>query len=208
MSDKNASPAPEEIEAAKTEAKEDEVQDTEAQESEAQEVQAQEIQAKDVQTKDVEDTSSMDKETVVDPSPADTDTPPPGPTEAKQPSGPDVKQTALAVRDTGRSVASTLALGLKVLASEYKWLGLKGMRAFEIRQMKRRLDQEYTVLGRALSKILTDPEAKKASFPIDEDTRLILRQISFLRDEISLLEEEREQLREHFVARRKEAWKK
>ncbi|MDY7001557.1 MAG: hypothetical protein SVS15_07230 [Thermodesulfobacteriota bacterium] len=94
-----------------------------------------------------------------------------------------------------------LLAGLKVVGSEIKWLALGGLRAFEIRRMEKRLDQEYQALGKQVH------EQAKTQGPDqepvwDEKTQLALKQIDFLREEIAYLKEERKRFRSEFVSSR------
>ena len=90
----------------------------------------------------------------------------------------------------------TLELGLKTLFSEWKWILIRGLRKMEIRQMKKRLDQEYLLLGRY--------EVEGGDF--SDRAELSRRQIAFLRQEISHLERELDKTRQEYIARRIERW--
>lgn len=107
-----------------------------------------------------------------------------------------------------RNIFGNLVLGLKVLLGELQWIGLKALRAFELRQLKKRLKEECATLGEAVARQLADkelgePGADTPLPPCDERTRLALKQVRFLEDEIEHLLRERQRMREEFEARRK-----
>lgn len=122
-------------------------------------------------------------------------------------------QTSPPPRETRqqRNVFANLVLGLKVLLGELQWIGLKGLRAFELRQLRKRLKEECATLGEAVARQLADkepgepgePGADTPLPPCDERTRLALKQVRFLEDEIEHLVRERQRMREEFEARRK-----
>lgn len=88
-----------------------------------------------------------------------------------------------------------IVLGWKLLASELRWLALKSLRRWEVRQLRKRLRQEYTTLGR-----LTSQDASQ------EATDLCRRQIEFLQEEIEYLEKELATTRDDIVSRRVQQW--
>ena len=88
-----------------------------------------------------------------------------------------------------------IVLGWKLLASELRWLALKSLRRWEIRQLRKRLRQEYANLGR-----LTSRNAPK------DATDLCRSQIEFLQEEIEYLEKELTTTREDIVSRRLQQW--
>ncbi len=110
-----------------------------------------------------------------------------------------------------RALFANLVLGLKVLLGELQWIGLKALRAFELRQLRKRLKEECATLGEAVARQLAEkepwepgePEADTPLPPCDERTRLALKQVRFLEDEIEHLVRERQRMREEFEARRK-----
>ncbi len=89
----------------------------------------------------------------------------------------------------------TIVLGWKLLASELRWLALKSLRRWEIRQLRKRLRQEYANLGR-----LTSQNAPK------DATDLARRQIEFLHEEIEYLEKELATTRDDMISRRLQQW--
>lgn len=89
--------------------------------------------------------------------------------------------------------------GFKLLASEGKWVFIRGFRGWEIRQMEKRLAEEYQNLGKSY----TESQAKDEAFdPKSSENDLTLRQISFLRDEIAHLEQELASTRAEYVKSR------
>ncbi len=105
----------------------------------------------------------------------------------------------------GRNVFSNLVLGLRVLLGELQWIGLKGLRAFELKQLKKRRREECTALGEAVAEQLQGVEASTETPlpPCNDQTLLALKQIRFLDDEIDQLARERKNMREEFETRRK-----
>jgi hypothetical protein len=113
-----------------------------------------------------------------------------------------------------RNIFGNLLLGLKILLGELQWIGLKALRAFELRQLRKRLKEECATLGEAVARQLADkqpgepgepgePGSDTPLPPCDERTRLALKQVRFLEDEIEHLVRERQRMREEFEARRK-----
>ncbi len=99
-----------------------------------------------------------------------------------------------------------LRLGLLVLGSELRWIVLRGLRELEIRQMRKRLNQEYLTLGRCAERMsLTDAGTAEAE-QLQRDNALSLGQVAFLKQEIALLEKERERSRGEYVRRRVSNW--
>jgi hypothetical protein len=86
-----------------------------------------------------------------------------------------------------KETLAPVVTGFKVLASEAKWVFIKGFRRWEIRQMEKRLAEEYQNLGKnfAESHAKGDVFDAKAS-----DNDLTLKQISFLREEVAHLEQD------------------
>lgn len=100
----------------------------------------------------------------------------------------------------------TLRTGLSVLGDELKWICIKALRSIEIRQMEKRLEKEYTALGKAMhselsSKKTSDAEATQA-VAISTDMTLCLKQIEFLQEEIAFLRKECSKKRESLVSER------
>lgn len=86
--------------------------------------------------------------------------------------------------------------GFKLLASETKWTCIKGFRRWEIRQMEKRLAEEYQNLGKSFAASQSRGEAFD---PQSSDNDLTLKQISFLQEEIAHLRTELETTRAEFV---------
>jgi len=97
----------------------------------------------------------------------------------------------------------TLRLGLKVLASELRWTLLRALRQLEIRQLRKRLDQEYSTLGRLTANMADEAVADDE---IRYEHELSLGQVAFLRQEIAHLEAERQRSRSEYVRRRMSKW--
>jgi prefoldin subunit 5 len=91
--------------------------------------------------------------------------------------------------------------GFKLLASEGKWVFIKGFRRWEIKQMEKRLAEEFVNLGRNYAA----SQAKGEAFdPKAADNDLILKQISFLQEEVAHLEQELGATRAEYVKNRTE----
>ncbi len=88
--------------------------------------------------------------------------------------------TALETPQLG--LLETVRLGICVYASEMKWLGRALLKKFEISRLAKRLEEEYTRLGR----LTENPKRKK------QEKELCLKQLSFLKDEIETLKSELE----------------
>ena len=100
-----------------------------------------------------------------------------------------------------KQLTNLILTGWKVLFSELKWSIIKGCRQCEIKQLKKRLQEEYANLGRC---IYTQIEDSPSSTPdiSEPETDLALKQISFLKDEIIHLEKELVQTRQEYIERR------
>jgi hypothetical protein len=85
---------------------------------------------------------------------------------------------------------ANLRIGLSVLAGELQWTLLKWLRIVEIRQLHKRLRQEYGHLGHAVHD------------SVEADASLAQRQIDFLQAEIDYLRLEMERKRAEFLSRR------
>jgi hypothetical protein len=107
-------------------------------------------------------------------------------------------------RTSLRDLLGNLRTGLLVVADELQWIGLKGLRSLEIRQMEKRLAEERAALGKVVAEAVAGVE-DPASAPLDEAARLCLKQIAFLGEEIAYLRAERERLRQDVLARRRSA---
>ncbi len=86
--------------------------------------------------------------------------------------------------------------GFKLLASETRWVFIRSVRRWEIRQMEKRLAEEYQNLG----KNFAESRAKGEAFdPGTSDNDLTLKQIAFLREELAHLEQDLEATRLEYV---------
>jgi hypothetical protein len=100
-------------------------------------------------------------------------------------------------RDDSRpTMVETLELGIKTLFSEWKWIIVSRLRNMEITQMKKRLDQEFLILGKL--------EIEQGSG--SDRMELSRKQISFLQQEIAHLELELDKTRQDFIAKRIDRW--
>lgn len=94
-----------------------------------------------------------------------------------------------------------LKTGYKLLLSETKWIFLKTIRRWEIRQLQKRLGQEYQTLGQSFA----EAQLQDTTFdPCSTENDLTLRQILFLRDEVAHLENELVASRAEYVTKRLE----
>lgn len=107
-----------------------------------------------------------------------------------------------------RNILGNFVLGLKVLVSEVQWLGLLWLRRQEARQLQKRLAEEQTSLGEAVSAHLhargpQDP-GKGPLPPLDANSLLAYKQVRFLQEELDHLRQERGSMRQDFVNRRRQ----
>lgn len=101
-----------------------------------------------------------------------------------------------------RGPFETTLLALRVLVDEGKRLALDGFRAWEIRRLQRRLDEEYQKLGR-LNFEATEGAAEDASSVKPSDAVSLSKDtIMFLRKEIEYLESSRARLSAEVVKER------
>ncbi len=106
-------------------------------------------------------------------------------------------------------ILKNFMLGLVVLGGELRWLTLKGLRSLELRQLEKRLHEEYAALGKELAEQglehLPDNQSGTAGLLEPEsEAALALRQITFLGQEIALHKEERLRMRQEFIERRRQ----
>lgn len=95
-----------------------------------------------------------------------------------------------------KDLLNPVITGFKVLVSETKWKGIKSFRRWEIRQLEKRLAEEYQNLGSSFA----DAAAKGETFDHKSSSNdLTLRQITFLKEEIAHLEEDLVSARAEFV---------
>lgn len=95
-----------------------------------------------------------------------------------------------------REILKPMENGFKVMASESKWFFIQGFKRWEIRQMRKRLTEEYATLGCSY----TQAQDRGTDFdPKASEHDLTLRQITFLRDEIKHLEDALAETRVQFL---------
>jgi ParB-like chromosome segregation protein Spo0J len=100
-----------------------------------------------------------------------------------------------------KDITKPVVNGFKLLASETRWVFIRGLRRWEIRQMEKRLAEEYVNLGKSYAAC----QAKGEAFdPKASDNDLTLKQISFLQEEVAHLEQELAATRAEFVKGRTE----
>ena len=100
------------------------------------------------------------------------------------------------IHDTRRGFWDNLTTGLKVVGAELRRIALGRVRAFEIRQIRRRLEREYETLGRLAEPLLSGPQKSAPGSPkpapdAQRAVDLSLKQLEFLRREIAQLEAQR-----------------
>jgi hypothetical protein len=100
------------------------------------------------------------------------------------------------------SIVQTLSLGFKVLISEIHWQILRGLRSWEIRQMRSRLAKEYERLG----KLLETQAGGAADGDRQAELDLCRKQIDFLTREVDHLQTQLWKLRRDIIARRRTKW--
>ena len=94
---------------------------------------------------------------------------------------------------------SNLVMGWKVLSSEFKWLFIRAFRRWEIKQLRKRLNEEYQTVGELFSDLL---DQKKPLDPATPEAELSIKQISFLKEEIDHMETELSASRKDYISRR------
>jgi hypothetical protein len=100
-----------------------------------------------------------------------------------------------------------VSLGLRVVGSELKWLFLRILRNWEISQLRRRLEQEYALLGRTEAEAAgLDVSASPARTHIFDEKELALKQIAFLLDEIGFLSTQIQEERSAYIEHRVREW--
>ena len=100
-----------------------------------------------------------------------------------------------------KDITKPVVNGFKLLASETRWVFIRGLRRWEIRQMEKRLAEEYVNLGKSYAACQIKGEAFD---PKTSDNDLTLKQISFLQEEVAHLEQELDATRAEFVKGRTE----
>ncbi len=88
-----------------------------------------------------------------------------------------------------------ITLGIKTLLGEIFWTILKGLRQWEICDLRKRLNEEYIKFGKLT---IHDPKNKK-------EIQMCKDQIKFLEEEIEFLEGELNKIREDILKNRRAA---
>lgn len=99
------------------------------------------------------------------------------------------------------SFIEAFPIGIKVLFGEIHWHILRGLRLLEIKQMKKRLENEYQKLGE-----LSRENQNSQNQEIESQREICNKQIEFLEKEIDYLEKDLEKLRTDMISRRREKW--
>jgi cob(I)alamin adenosyltransferase len=94
------------------------------------------------------------------------------------------------------SLLKSISLSIKVLVSEIHWNIIKGLRKWEIKELKKRLDREYLTLGKLTFHLNEKDDEQKSQ------VELTKQQIEFLEKEIKSLENELVNLREQIIKNR------
>ncbi len=94
------------------------------------------------------------------------------------------------------SILESISLSIMALFSEIHWNVIKGLRKWEIKELKKRLDKEYLTLGKLVYNF--NEEDKEQLEKID----LAKQQIEFLENEIKSLEKELQDLRDKIIKNR------
>ena len=98
-----------------------------------------------------------------------------------------------------KGVWNNLLNGWKVIWSEFKWLFIRTFRRWEIKQLHKRLNEEYQTLGKVYA---ASVEENKPLTHEDSEAEIPLKQISFLKEEIQHMEQELDNSRHEYVKRR------
>ncbi|GAB6888018.1 hypothetical protein JCM13304A_15160 [Desulfothermus okinawensis JCM 13304] len=96
------------------------------------------------------------------------------------------------------SLLQTIPLSIKAIISEVHFNIIKGLRKWEIKDLKKRLDREYLNLGKLYYNLKEDDENQQ------EQIEVAKKQIEFLESEISSLEKQIENLRDEIIKKRTE----
>ncbi len=101
-----------------------------------------------------------------------------------------------------KALWNNLLNGWKVMLSEFKWLFIRAFRRWEIKQLRKRLNEEYLTLGKVYASFVDE---KKPLEPDNTEAEIPLKQISFLAEEIEHMEQELDNSRSEYVKRRNQA---
>jgi hypothetical protein len=97
------------------------------------------------------------------------------------------------------NIFKPVVTGFKLMASESKWIFIRGFRRWEIRQMEKRLAEEYQTLGKSYAQSQADG---RDFDPKASENDLTLRQVAFLREELAHLEQDLDATRAAYVKSR------
>ncbi len=103
----------------------------------------------------------------------------------------------------------SVVYGLQVMAAEAKWLILSAIRSFEISRLKKRLQEEEALFGSLIAKSIENTASDPSSTGPDAgscesaQSKVALKQIAFIKEEIAYLQRDRENIRQEFYERRK-----
>lgn len=98
------------------------------------------------------------------------------------------------------SFVRCLSLGFKVVLEEIHWNIIRGLRAWEIKQLNQRLQREYQIMGKLTLGKTEDSDQQESE--ID----LCKKQIEFLEQEIDFLKKDLNDLRENIILQRRQKW--
>ncbi len=94
------------------------------------------------------------------------------------------------------SILKIISLCVKSIFSEVHWNVIKGLRKWEIKDLKKRLDSEYAKLGKLYYGLKEDDEKSL------KEIEFVKNQIDYLETEIDALEKDIENLRHKMVKER------
>jgi hypothetical protein len=100
------------------------------------------------------------------------------------------------------SIPRTLSLGIRVVLSEIHWSILRALRAWEIRQLRKRLEREY----RSFGQLTASRERRGSDTDLDSEIELCRKQIDFLEKEVEHLRQDLSDLRRNKVRNRRSKW--
>ncbi len=101
-----------------------------------------------------------------------------------------------------KDVWNNVVSGWQVVFSEINWLLVKAFRRWEIKQMNKRLNEEYQILGKTFAAFAKE---EKALSPQDAEAELPLKQIAFLQEEMEHMEQELRTSRSDYIKRRSQS---
>ncbi|NLV97302.1 MAG: hypothetical protein GX043_08195 [Desulfovibrionales bacterium] len=98
-----------------------------------------------------------------------------------------------------KKMFAALVDGFKMLVSEAKWAFIRAFRVWEIRQIKKRLAEEYETLGKNYAQC---HQRNEVFDPVSNENDLTFKQIEFLLEEIAHLENELVSSRTEYIKSR------